>query len=126
MSDASAELPQLLMEIGYVATGAGLKPQAEAIFKGVAALRPQSEMPWIGLAVTQLNAGNPQAAQRLLREEALQRAPQSDTAKSFLGLALRQAGHNAESFALLREVADYGTDETARAMARGLLDQKPA
>jgi Flp pilus assembly protein TadD len=116
-----SQLPKLLMEIGYVATGAGFNREAVTIFEGVAALRPDSEMPWIGLAVVELNGGRPNEARRLLQNEALRRAPQNETAKSFLGLALKQAGHSAESFAILNEVADHGRDAAARAMASGLL-----
>ena len=44
-----SEMVQLLMDIGYVATGRGFQSQANDIFNGIIAARPNSELPLIGL-----------------------------------------------------------------------------
>lgn len=123
--EEDTELPKLLMEIGYVATGSGRSREAETIFQGLCAWRPKSELPWIGLAIARLNRGKTDEARKILEDEALKRAPDSDLAKCFLGLTLRQAGHRAESFEMLRQVSEHGRDETARVMAENLLGANP-
>lgn len=119
------ELPKLLLEIGYMAAGTGLFAQADTIFHGLAAHRPDSELPWVGVAVARMNAGQPDEATRILREEALKRVPGSDVAKSFLGLSLKLAGYNAESVRVLEEVVATGQETSAVAMARSLLHTTP-
>jgi len=67
MMDASAAMAaqelldtqqaQLLMSIGFVATGSGRHSQAEVIFHGLATARPESALPWLGLAVVQMKPG---------------------------------------------------------------------
>jgi len=46
------------MEIRYVAVGRGLQSHAEDIFNGLAAARPESELPLVGLAVCKMNFGD--------------------------------------------------------------------
>ena len=80
-------LIRLMMEIGYLAAGNGFSAEAEAIFEGLHAVRPGSEIPFIGLAVTRMNAGRPLEAASLLEEQALRLSPASELAQGFLGLA---------------------------------------
>ena len=110
-----------LMEIGYVAAGSGLYSDAETIFAGIQAVRPDSEMPQIGWAVVRMNAGLHDDATKILRN-VIDQKPESDLTKSFLGLALRLAGMSGQSESILQEVVDANRDETAVAMARSLLD----
>lgn len=116
------ETVQRLMEVGYVATGYGFLRQAEAIFAGVQAVRSDSEMPAIGLAVAQLNAGLCEVAVKTLENDALGKNPDSELAQSFLGLALRMAGQNARSEQILKKLAESGKNQEAVAMAKSLLE----
>lgn len=118
----STELVRTLMEVGYLAIGFGRFADAETIFAGVQAARPESELPAIGRAVVRLNTGRPQDAVKLLSDEALRRNPDSDLAKSFLGLALKQNGENSRSQQLLQEVADRNANAEAVALAKSLLE----
>lgn len=118
----STELVRTLMEVGYVAIGFGRFADAETIFAGVQAARPESELPAIGRAVVRLNSGRPQDAVRLLEGEALKRNPDSDLAKSFLGLALKQTGENSRSRQLLEDVARAGGQTEAVALSKSLLE----
>ena len=121
--EIDAQLTKLLMEVGYLAGGYGFVSESEKIFNGIAAVRPESEYPYIGLAVTCLNANMNEAAVEILRTRALKANPDSDLAKSFLGLALKLAGMNAESQKVLQEVVDNGGAEEAVNMAKSLLEE---
>jgi len=116
------ETVQRLMEIGYVAAGYGFLRQAEAIFTGVQAVRSESEMPAIGLAIAQMNAGLCEVAVKTLEANALGMNPDSELAQSFLGLALKLSGQGARSEQILRNVAQSGKHQEAVAMAKSLLE----
>lgn len=116
-------LLQRLMEIGYLATGSGMHTEAEAIFDSICALRPESELPIIGLAVMEMNRGEPLRAGHLLRDRALRLNPESALAKSFLGFSLRLAGSNQEGMRVLEEVIGGPHDDVAVAMAESLLKE---
>lgn len=120
MLNVNSDVVRQLMEVGYVAAGRGLTPFAERIFAAVEAVRPDSDAPAIGQAMAMLNAGEPGEAVSILRA-ASAKFPQSETVKSFLGLALQVAGMNQESTTLLREVLDKGSDLKAKAMAEAVL-----
>ncbi len=113
-------LVKLLMEVGYLATGNGFSDEARTIFRGVAAARPESEYPLIGLAVVEMNEGNLQEAVRLL-EKARKLNPESWLAASFMGLAYKLSGETTKSRAVLEEVVARAKDATAVSMARALL-----
>jgi hypothetical protein len=111
----------MLMELGYLAAGSGFQGEAESIFEAVRVLRPDSEMPVIGLAVVKIAAGRPLEAVPLLEEQALRINPGSALARSFLGLALKLAGHGSRSRAVLEEVAAAGGGSEAFSLASCLL-----
>ncbi|MCA8998285.1 MAG: hypothetical protein KDA80_14900 [Planctomycetaceae bacterium] len=121
----SLEIPtqtvQQLMEVAYVASGAGMLRDSEIIFQGVQAACPESVMPQIGRAVNLLNAGRPEEATQLLRA-ALDSFPESELAMSFLGLALRQAGFAQAMQSVCEQVVALGQDQEALALAQSLLD----
>lgn len=119
-----SEMVQLLMDIGYVATGRGFQSQANDIFNGIIAARPNSELPLIGLAVNNLNFGNFIEAAKILSERALVINPYNGTAKCFLAMAVRSLGGKAEAQQLLEEVANNNTDTVSQELAKGLLQQK--
>lgn len=120
--EVGADALRRLLEIGYVAAGNGYFAEAETIFRGVAAVRPQSSAPAIGRAVTALNRGMAAEAVRLLEIER-QRSPDDALVQAFFGLALRSAGRNAESTAALAALSD-SADPVAAAMAQALLVSK--
>lgn len=117
-----ANLLKTLTEIGLAAGGYGLKAEAERIFTAVQLLRPESDTAYIGLAVAQLGAGQYDQAATILRDQALKTQPDSSLAKSFLGLALKQAGRNAEADKVLNEVVAANDHPQAVALAQTLLN----
>jgi predicted Zn-dependent protease len=108
------------MEIGYLATGGGMSNEAATIFTALESVRPESELPLVGQAVTRLNAGRADEAIALLRK-ALEKNPDSEYAASFLGLALMQAGLSQAAANILKQVEAAGTDPHAKALAQSLL-----
>lgn len=118
--DLKTETVQRLMEIGYMAAGAGRSADADVIFTAVQAARPESEYPQIGRAVVCLNAGLHAEAIAVLRG-ALEINPDSDLAMAFLGFALQQAGLAQESQQVLQQVVDADGDPDAVAMAQAIL-----
>ena len=116
-----SDLIRLLLETGYLAGGYGFFAESETIFEGLRAVRAESELPLVGLAVTYMNAHRHQDAIDLLRDRALPGHPGNLTVKAFLGMALKLAGFNGESERLLCEVAGNGGDGPPAAMARELL-----
>src|SRR5688572_26663371 len=103
--EVGAESLRRLLEVGYVAAGNGYFAEAEAIFRGLAAVRPDSSAPAIGRAVSALNRGMAGDAVGLLEAER-KRSPSDALVQAFLGLALRSAGRNAESTAALAALTE--------------------
>ena len=122
-SALDTEQVQILMDAGFVATGSGRHSQAEVIFNGLAAARPESELPWLGLAVVRMNVGAPEEAAALLQDKSLQLNPDSCLVRSFLGLAHKLSGHTSEAERVLNSVVvDCPEQEnSAVAMAQALL-----
>ena len=116
----STELVRQLMEVGYVAAGCGLSAEADRIFQGVKAVRPDSEAPVVGRAVAWMNAGKAPEAIGMLQAE-LQRLPESDVLMAFLGLAMQMAGLGQASETVLKQVVESGRDPSATAMADAIL-----
>jgi len=120
------EVQRRLLEIGFLAAGMGRLEEAEVIFGCLRELRPESEFPSIGLALTYLNAGRSDDAIHRLEREALAIQPESLTASAYLGLALQLAGRNEESRRILRRVVREGREPEATALAAALLNPNSA
>ena len=106
-----------------MAAGAGMTAQATTIFNGLKAARPDSELPYIGLAVASMNAGQYDEALEFLTEKAMKLNPDSCLAAAFAGLALRLAGRSDEARRELEKVVSRcGQDEAAVNMAKALLE----
>ena len=125
MVHIDSELVRLLMRAGYAAAWNGLHQEAIAIFDGVGAVRPESELPVIGAAVVALLSGHYEVAVKTLREGALDLNPDSALARAHLGVALRLHGDEDEGRALLHDVATQTVDPDAAIMARNVLAMTP-
>ena len=121
MVHIDSELVRLLMRIGYAAAWNGLHKEAIAIFDGVGAVRPESEVPVIGAAVVAMLSGHDDVAVKTLEEGALSLNPESALARAHLGVALRLRGDEEEGTAVLREVAAQTADSDAAQMASNVL-----
>ena len=125
MVHIDSELVRLLMRVGYTAAWNGLHKEAIAIFDGVGAVRPESEVPVIGASVVALLSGHYEVAVKTLNEGALALNPDSALARAHLGVALRMRGDEDEGCALLNEVTTQTSDPDAAAMARNVLAMTP-
>lgn len=121
MVHIDSELVRLLMRVGYTAAWNGLHKEAVAIFDGVGAVRPESEVPVIGAAVVAMLSGNDDVAVKTLEEGALTLNPESAQARAHLGVALRLRGDEDEGIAILREVATQTADPDAARLAENVL-----
>ncbi|MBC6444822.1 MAG: hypothetical protein GDA50_05220 [Alphaproteobacteria bacterium GM202ARS2] len=113
-------IPGLLSEIGMMAAGQGQQEQTESIFNAVMALRPNSDVPHIGRALSLMNSGDVQKSIRYLKEEALKQHPKSEGIMCVLALALALAGNKDESQKIVDTIRANGKEEWALAMAESL------
>ena len=114
---------QRLMEIGLMAAGNGLLSDAETIFLGLAAARPESELPLVGRAFVRMNAGRHKEA-ALLLQQAMEKNPDSDLAMSFLGAALQMSGLTSASLDVLQQVIEANGNPEAVEFAKSLLEEE--
>ena len=121
MVPIDSELVRLLMRVGYAAAWNGLYKEAVAVFDGVGAVRPESEVPVIGAAVVAMLSGNDDVAVKTLEEGALSLNPESAQARAHLGVALRLRGDEEEGLAILHKVAAQNSDPDAARMAANVL-----
>jgi tetratricopeptide (TPR) repeat protein len=119
-----ADLLQILMEVGYVAAGCGWKRHVETIFTGIIAVRPRSELPWIGFAIAQIAMGQFSKAFEILTKRALVLNPKNDLAKAFLGLILSRIGSHNISEHLLNQVIDENQTSEAVQLAKEILNKQ--
>lgn len=128
MNAAAAPLDRdamrLVAEIGFIGTQSGQPGASRAIFESLRVLRPESSLPFIGLALTDIACDRPEDAARLLREQALAQHPGDAEVMAFLGLALQAAGRNADAAQVLTEVLQRRAphDEPHVRMAERLLN----
>lgn len=120
MLDVERKLLSLLMEVGHIAGAYGLTVDAEVIFEGLAAVRPQSPYPVIGKAVVFLNRGEPQAAVNVLEKANFSDDEEGDLGRAFLALALNAAGFSSAAFKTCEQL-ESSTNQTAREMANAIL-----
>lgn len=104
---------QLLAEIGFIGAQAGQPAAARAIFESLSVLRPDSTLPYIGLAMADLAVDRPQDAARTLRDKGLKQHPADPELMAFLGLALKGAGQQAEAHKILSAVIEQNSPSTA-------------
>jgi lipoprotein NlpI len=114
----SGELLRMLAEIGFVSTSCGLWAHADAIFKGVQAVRPKSEFPFMSQAIARMTVGDDARAIDILKNHALKINPRNSMAQSFLGVALKRSGKDKEAKELFDMVLEENQDPKAVAMAK--------
>jgi Tfp pilus assembly protein PilF len=118
-----SEMLRLLINVGYVATGSGKKKNAEDIFEGVIAARPQSELPYVAYAFMRMAFGEYNEASKLLVENALRINPENEMAKTFYGLLLYQIGRKNESHTILSQLEQNGKDADAVLLAECIIKE---
>jgi len=112
----------LLADLGFMAAGAGLRAQADAIAGALSALQPTNEHCFLISMYARLVSGEYEEAERVLREQALRLNPESSMAKAFLALALHLQGRMSERNQLIDQVLAQD-NASANALAKNLLDE---
>lgn len=118
------ELIQLLLDIGYVATSLGKLRQAEEIFEGLIAARPESELPLVGYAFSKMTFGAYTEASKLLMERAMKLNPNSGFVQVFYGFLLHLTKRYAESKILLERVISEQQDPDMVNLAKEILKEQ--
>lgn len=119
----SKETLQLLMEIAYMGAQQAMPDLAEKVFIGIAAVRPKSELPMIGLALCAMARNNFQLAVYILGKKALPLNSNSSHTKNFLSLALIRTGYSSHALQLLQEVINEAKDPKEVEFAKNLLNE---
>jgi predicted Zn-dependent protease len=119
-----AEAMRLIAEIGFIGAQTGQVPAARALFQSLRVMRPDSTLPFIGLAMTELGADRADSAVRILREDALKQHPDDPELLAFLGLALQSAGRGGDAQKVLVTVTgqDAASEQPHTRMAGKLLE----
>ncbi len=113
------------MEAGYVLRDVMRHDEAATVFQGVAALRPDLELPTLALASVLIRQGELARAQELC-ESVLAHRPDSLHARTQRGEILLYRGARAEGEEVLRAVVADGGDSPHAATAQALLDAMAA
>ncbi|OHE73753.1 MAG: hypothetical protein A2007_02025 [Verrucomicrobia bacterium GWC2_42_7] len=116
------ELLQLLMQVGYVATGCSMAFKAKDIFEGLQAVRPNSEEVTIATAISMFfSLGKfKEPAEMLIK--LINKNPSNDLAKSFLALMFKAGNLIKESETIANEVIKNNTNKEAVALAKSILE----
>ena len=118
----AAEIPRLLIELGYWTLREGRLDDSRALLRGAMALRPQDPAPEMFLGMTFFAEGRYDEAERTYRA-VLDRHADDDLTRSFLAESLLAQKRWSEAKALLRSVVEANRHEAAVVFARTLGEQ---
>ena len=121
MVELKADDVRMLVDLGYIALSRGLPDKAAAIFAGVQAARPAHEAGFIGGALVSLARGEMETAVKTLRS-----LPPTDTARTFLAMALIQSGDRTAAREILLDVVRTAAGTSCAELADQLLDEVEA
>jgi predicted Zn-dependent protease len=117
----SDEELRVMLETGYILREAAKFAEAEAIFRGVMELMPDSEVPQIGLGTVFLQKGDFAAAQNIC-EQALRSQPSSLYARVHYAEALLFGKYREQAETELQKVIKSAPDSPHAQTAQSLLD----
>jgi len=116
-----AEDVRLLFGLGLAAIGHSRARDAEAIFKGLVAVRPGKAFPWYGLGLLRIVQGKSAEAVELLRAAPLADEAERAQLQPLVGMALQLEGRRAEGRTVLERVRDGSADAAGQHLATQLL-----
>lgn len=123
LSEISVDDEQLrvMLETGYILREAAKFDEAEAVFRGVIELMPDSEVPRVGLGTVYLQRGDFAEAESICRQ-AFEDHPDSDYAHVHYGEALLFGQHREKATTELLELIRKNPDSPHARTAQALLD----
>lgn len=116
-----AEQLRVMLETGYILREAARFDEAEAVFRGVAELMPDSEVPRVGLGTVYLQRGDFAEAAAICGQ-AFADHPDSDYARVHYGEALLFGQKREEAKTELLELIRKNPDSPHAKTAQALLD----
>lgn len=119
----SGEMLRMLTDVGFVATGKGMREDAGIIFDAIISARPKNEYVNIACAFMHIVFGEYSDASKLLVEGALKINPCSEIAKSFYGLLLYQVGQRGQGISILEDIKNNGKDIDAINLAKKIIEE---
>jgi len=119
-----SDLLKLLMEVGFLATKSGMLADAETIFQGVAAARPNSGYPHIGLGCVAMGHGDFEKAVEILEGAPSKERAERDLCMGFLAMAFKLSGRNDECRDVVAQLKSEGENEVAVRMAERTLEME--
>ncbi len=117
----SGKLLGVLMDLGILSAGGGHFKTSDTILNGVHSVFPEHEWPMLGLTILKMSMGLPEEAAQIISEKVLPLNPDSQVAKTFLGLYLLMANDKVEGQKILQEIVANGTDSDHVQLAIELL-----
>lgn len=114
----------MLFELGNLAREQGKLRQAEAIFRGILAVRGDVAGGYMGLSRVHMDQGRVEEALQLLQATAALEGKHRDLGQAFLGSMLLIAGRAREAVRILQPVVDSGRQNDGVALARSLLENE--
>lgn len=123
LSEISVDAEQLrvMLETGYILREAARFDEAEAVFRGVMELMPDSEVPRVGLGTVYLQRGDFAEAEAICGQ-AFKDYPNSDYARVHYGEALLFGQQREKAETELLEVIRRNPDSPHGKTAQSLLD----
>jgi tetratricopeptide (TPR) repeat protein len=112
---------QVMLETGFILREAAKFQEAEAVFRGVMELMPESEVPNVGLGTVFLQRGDFAAAKEIY-QAAINLNPESLYARLHYAEALLFSGEREKAEAALLEIIAIDADSPQSQTARALLE----
>lgn len=112
------EQVRLMAELGFAALMQGHDREAERIFRGVQAARPEQDAGPVGLAMLALKRGQPDAAIDLLKG-----FKTDERALTFLGLAYFRKGDTERAVKILNTAVELGAIDLAHDLLRAIHEE---
>jgi Flp pilus assembly protein TadD len=118
MVELKSDDVRTLVDLGFIALSQGRNDEAAAIFAGAQAARPAQEAGFIGSALVNLARGELEAAVKTLRS-----LPPTETARTFLAMALKRSGDRTAAREILIDVVRTAGGTPQAILAHELLDE---
>lgn len=112
------DLLQTLYQIGISGIYQDCLGESETIFEGLRAVRPKSEVPLLGLALTRFAQVRAQDAIQILMDDALEINPDNYVIRAYLAMMLKRVGINDQAEELCEGIIKDNKDEAAVAFAK--------
>lgn len=116
-----SSMKKKVAEIGFMAAARGWQKEAFEIFDGIEHLCPDSSVPFIGKALSVMSRENNDEAIAIL-SKGLERFPDDEELKAFLGFALHLVNETEESKKILERLVS--SDTAIGRLARLILDEQ--